>query len=79
MCVTTTNNGNLIFIMKNSNSGGLGDTKYIFIFKYFESYYYFDFELFYFRNICSPSQISFMFGIKKNSKNVSYLFESSSC
>ena len=59
--VSTTNIGNLIFIMENSDLGGfgtLGDTKYISISKYFESCYYFDLELFYFRKICFPSQSS---------------------
>ena len=59
--VFTTNIGNLIFIMENSDLGGfgtLGDTKYISISKYFESCYYFDLELFYFRKICFPSQSS---------------------
>ena len=61
---STTNLGDLILIMENSDSrvSETLEKPNIFIFpSVFESCHYFDFELFYFRNICSPSQSSSCF------------------
>ena len=56
---STTNLGNSILIMENSDSGVCEtlERPNIFLFpSNFESCYYFDLELLYFRKICSPSQ-----------------------
>ena len=55
---STTNIGNSILIMENSDSGSCEtlETPNIFLFPSVLSYYYFDLELFDFRKIYSPSQ-----------------------
>ena len=58
---STTNIGNSILIMENSYSCGCETLETLNIFQAFESYYYFDLQLFYFRKICSPSQSSSRF------------------
>ena len=61
---STTNIGNSILIMENSDLGScetLETTKSISKSKYCESCYYFDLELFHYRKICSPSPSSSFF------------------
>ena len=55
---STTYIENSILILENSDSGGCEtlETPNTFLIQVFESCYYFDSELFYFRKICSPSQ-----------------------